>query len=131
MTTTAHNFEFTNDLPTSSGTTLVVRISAGRNRKRRILAQYAGQLRVPDYFGWNWDAFEECLRDLSWLVGIEHVVIVHRDVPFATSAENQQTYLSILQDRLNETQANAPSLRVIFPTSARQVVQNAIRQRLQ
>ncbi len=34
--------------------------------KPAFLEAFAGALRFPDYFGRNWDAFEECLRDLSW-----------------------------------------------------------------
>ena len=35
--------------------------------KAALLAVLAEQLRFPGYFGWNWDGFEECVRDLSWL----------------------------------------------------------------
>jgi hypothetical protein len=24
-------------------------------------------MRFPDYFGWNWNAFDECITDLEWL----------------------------------------------------------------
>lgn len=24
-------------------------------------------MRFPHYFGWNWDAFDECITDLEWL----------------------------------------------------------------
>ncbi|WLB85164.1 barstar family protein [Bradyrhizobium elkanii] len=33
--------------------------------KAALLATLAAQLRLPDYFGNTWDAFEECIRDLS------------------------------------------------------------------
>ena len=29
--------------------------------------QFADALRFPEWFGHNWDAFADCLRDLSWL----------------------------------------------------------------
>jgi RNAse (barnase) inhibitor barstar len=32
----------------------------------------------PDYFGHNWDAVDECLRDLSWLPAEGYVLVVRR-----------------------------------------------------
>ncbi len=29
----------------------------------------------PDYFGHNWDAFEECIRDLGWAPASEYVAL--------------------------------------------------------
>ncbi|PZT70468.1 hypothetical protein DN402_13085 [Streptomyces sp. SW4] len=32
-----------------------------------VFAQFYEHLRLPDYFGWNWDALRDCLQDLHWL----------------------------------------------------------------
>ena len=29
----------------------------------------------PDYFGNNWDAFEECIRDMSWINAKGYMVV--------------------------------------------------------
>lgn len=34
--------------------------------KADLLSRSAEALRFPSYFGYNWDAFEECLNDMSW-----------------------------------------------------------------
>jgi hypothetical protein len=44
--------------------------------KAGFLRAFAGPLHFPAYFGHNWDAFEECLTDLSWLPARGHVLIV-------------------------------------------------------
>ncbi len=39
----------------------------------------AGAFRFPDYFGNNWDALDECLRDLDWLSGENGYVLIVRN----------------------------------------------------
>lgn len=119
MTDDARSFQFSDDIPAdSNGSALIVRIPARLNRKRKLLAEYARQLRLPGYFGWNWDAFEECLRDLTWLEGITQVTIFHRDVPFANSPDLQEIYLSILRDRVREHFPGSKPVAVVFPVAA-------------
>uniref|UniRef100_A0AAU2VK54 Barstar family protein n=1 Tax=Streptomyces sp. NBC_00008 TaxID=2903610 RepID=A0AAU2VK54_9ACTN len=33
-------------------------------------------LKFPEYFGWNWNAFYDCLRDLQWLSSDYHVLVI-------------------------------------------------------
>jgi RNAse (barnase) inhibitor barstar len=33
-------------------------------------------LQFPYYFGENWDAFEECITDLSWIDGVSYLLMV-------------------------------------------------------
>lgn len=126
MTAEPTGFHFSDDRPAANNATLIVRIPAKLNRKRRLLAEFARQLRLPNYFGWNWDAFEECLRDLTWLDGIQEVVVVHRDVPFTASQEQRAIYLSILKDRMDWKHTGCPRFRVEFPDSSRSDVQRAL-----
>jgi RNAse (barnase) inhibitor barstar len=35
--------------------------------KQELLRAFADSFGFPDYFGYNWDALEECIRDLAWL----------------------------------------------------------------
>ena len=39
----------------------------GRNceTKSSLFSEFAGRLNFPDYFGRNWDAFDECMQDLQ------------------------------------------------------------------
>ncbi|MEV5566931.1 barstar family protein [Streptomyces sp. NPDC052196] len=37
---------------------------------------FYSSLKFPEYFGWNWDAFYDCLRDLQWLSAEYHILII-------------------------------------------------------
>ncbi|MFD9036316.1 barstar family protein [Streptomyces sp. NPDC059567] len=41
-----------------------------------VFQEFYEGLRLPDYFGWNWDALSDCLRDLTWLPADRYVPIV-------------------------------------------------------
>lgn len=128
MTVHVSDFEFANE-PAAASRDLcdgvcVVRIPAGLTRKRQLLATLAKSLRFPSYFGGNWDAMDECFRDLSWLANVKTLVLIHADLPCAANPATAATYLAILRDRLQDATANRRlQLRVIFPQAARPVLE--------
>ena len=101
---------------------LVVRIPAGIRSKQKLLGILADRLRFPGYFGWNWDALEECLNDLSWLGDGQRVAIVHEDLPFGAGGEHRQTYLQVLASAA----ARNEELAIIFATRDRVAVLAAL-----
>ncbi|HEX5503934.1 MAG TPA: barstar family protein [Thermomicrobiales bacterium] len=54
--------------------------------KAGFLRACAGALALPGYFGRNWDALEECLRDLSWAPAPGYVILYDRAAPFIRHA---------------------------------------------
>lgn len=96
---------------------LVVRIPAKARGKEKLLSVLAAKLRFPSYFGHNWDALEECLRDLSWLREQSRVVIVHEAFPFSAAGDSLATYQSILADAVavHRQRGTPPLLEVVFP----------------
>lgn len=79
----------------SSMDSLQIRIPAGLRSKQKLLGIFAKKLHFPAYFGWNWDALEECLRDLTWLPAEQAITVVHESLPFGDT-ENRRIYLAIL-----------------------------------
>ena len=74
-------------------------------------------LHLPWYFGRNWDALDECLRDLSW-ISQRRVVIVHQDLP-CMDPQTLTTYLDVLLYCINDWGPEEEhELTVTFPTES-------------
>ncbi|KNB53111.1 hypothetical protein AC230_10465 [Streptomyces caatingaensis] len=41
-----------------------------------VFGQFWEKFRFPDYFGWNWSALLDCLRDLNWLPADRYMVVI-------------------------------------------------------
>lgn len=74
---------------------VLVRVPFGITDKYELLKSLGTQLRLPEYFGFNWDALDECLADLSWLEK-EPIVIWHDDLPLSSNSKESTQYVRIL-----------------------------------
>ena len=50
---------------------------AGVRQKEDFLRAASKALQFPAYFGSNWDAFEECITDLSWLEADGYALLIY------------------------------------------------------
>jgi hypothetical protein len=71
-----------------------------RGRKSRTSAAFfdeaAAALQFPEYFGENWSAFEDCLRDLCGVHPVPHLVFINQSsVLLADEPEMLQVLLDI------------------------------------
>jgi RNAse (barnase) inhibitor barstar len=94
---------------------VIVRVAQNVTSKKVLFATFATSLNFPDYFGENWDAFEECLRDLSWLPnGL--VVVKHNDVPLINDIQDVKIYLAILRKAVDRwSTSGGHQLSIVFP----------------
>jgi RNAse (barnase) inhibitor barstar len=62
---------------------MVIYVDIGHaHDKEGFLADASRAMRFPDWFGGNWDAFADCLKDLSWLQAKGWVVILEKSKHF-------------------------------------------------
>ncbi len=85
----------------------VVTLSPDLASKAELLAALQRELPLPDYFGHNWDALDECLGDLPPGATL---VLRHVAIP-ALSGDDLATYLGVLAD------AAGDGFVVVFPAS--------------
>src|ERR1043165_2422103 len=72
----------------------VCRIPSGISNRSMLFNTYFEQGMLPEYFGSNWDAFDESLCDFTWLKQY-CVIIIHDDIP-SLDPDNLRVYLEIL-----------------------------------
>lgn len=65
------------------------------------------------YFGANWDALRDCLRDLSWIAE-DKIVVVHEDLP-ALPEPDIEIYLEILSEAVDDWAGDSKEFAVVFP----------------
>lgn len=66
---------------------------------RSLHSEIGAALQFPPYYGENWDAMDECIRDLSWMPAPSYLIVV-LDVGEILPADEDsfRTFLSILSD---------------------------------
>lgn len=92
-------------------------------RKEDLFAAYDAGMTFPWYFGNNWDAFNDCIKDRSWIPN-QRVLVRHCDLPLASKPSDLRIYLEILTDAVLERNVQkgphvprAPALIVLFPAA--------------
>ena len=97
---------------------LVVRIGADISTREQLFDRFAVELGLPDYFGGNWDAFDEALRDLHW-VESRRVVISHEGIP-RLPEDVLRTYVEILARAVEDWKRDADQHEIVvaFPADA-------------
>lgn len=109
------NFEYCSDpCQSESKNDLIVEIPLIINSKADLLEVFRTSLNFPDYFGKNWDALNDMLRDLSWL-GVDSVIVTHSEIPDLPEPDLRK-YLSILHDVVDSwKKADGIVFKVVFP----------------
>lgn len=97
--------------------------------KTELLALLAKGLGFPDWFGHNWDALVDLLRDFSWSEENSSLAVVHDGLPANLARSDLATYLEILSDAATAARVTAPArprLLVSFPPAARAEVERLL-----
>jgi RNAse (barnase) inhibitor barstar len=88
--------------------------------KDDLLRAIAAALRFPDYFGMNWDALLDCLRDLAERVPADgHVLFVHAgDALWRTGLPWTGQFLEIWLAAAEEAAHDGNPLHLVFVSGA-------------
>lgn len=98
------------------------------NGKEDLFKKLYDALKLPAYFGFNWDALSDCLNDFHW-INQRQVVLVHDDVPNLDAA-TFDVYMDVLFDAVQSWQKDEEHfLQIVFPQKAEDIVKPYYRHR--
>ena len=123
-------FEFTSDIASLKRKSVrVLEVPMELSDKDALFRWYADALDMPEYFGANWDALDECLRDLSW-VKERRLVLFHRDVPLAANLKDRNNYVEVLANAATDWKPGEDhELVVAFDPACELKLRTTIRER--
>ncbi len=100
----------------------VARVAKNVFDTRELITSAGTGLRFPRFFGKNFDAFWDCVRDLD--IGERHVVILHQDVPNIPD-EDLAVWVELLRDAALYWREHEEEhiLAVWFPLDAREKIE--------
>lgn len=89
------------------------------SNKAEFLHACAKAMDFPDYFGANWDAFEDLLTDLEWIAADRYLVLYSDPEAFAQQdAAEWSTAVDILQGAVEYWAETETPLYVVFNTTS-------------
>ena len=87
--------------------------------KESFLRMAAAAMNFPDYFGRNWDAFEECITDLEWIEKRPRVLIYDHVSTFLEQSQKEWGIASgILADAAEESKKTKTPLYILLRHAA-------------
>jgi RNAse (barnase) inhibitor barstar len=90
-----------------------------------LFSKLSNVLKFPDYFGDNWNALYDCLRDFNWIEK-EGIALIHTEMP-NLSEEGLKTYVEILFDTVQDWKEDEEHyFKVIFPEETEQTIKKLI-----
>jgi len=105
--------------------TFTARVAGNIRTSQQLFELLYGLLKLPGYFGFNWNALFDCLRDFHWIAE-RNVAIVHDDLP-KLPKEEMRTYLEILRDAIVDWKlGEIHSLQVVFDEKDRSCIQEVM-----
>lgn len=96
------------------------------NSKERLIKELGNKLRFPDYYGLNWDALSDCLRDFHW-INNRNIVLVHDEIPNLDELD-WRTYIHILINAIESwEEEGGKRFEVVFPKNFSDLIAEYLR----
>src|SRR5262245_822619 len=86
----------------------------GIKTEEQLFRELSSKFEFPPYFGYNWNAVYDCLRDFHWIKQ-KKILLIHDDFP-SLDQQALSIYLQVLRDAANDwSQTEEHTFEIVFP----------------
>lgn len=118
-------FKFINDPKSYNPESAFIIHLSNITSEEQLFNELNNKFKFPEYFGFNWNAVNDCLRDLHWIEQ-KNIALVHDELPGIDPTILKiylQTLLNIMQDWKDD---EIHCFEVVFPLTAEKLVTKLI-----
>jgi RNAse (barnase) inhibitor barstar len=111
-------YEFARSIQQAPGRQAIVRLIRGAKSRTAagLFDEFGAALQFPDYFGENWDALLDCLRDLEWLTADAYLLVVTEgELVLDREVKQFKTLVEVLAEAAEEWAKAEDSQGVVRP----------------
>lgn len=83
--------------------------------KQDVFQEFKDVFKIPSYFGYNWDALDECLNDLDWITADKYILIIKDFNNVKAQKKDIKLLIDIMLSVINEW-VNGRYYNSSFPT---------------
>ena len=118
------------DFPfTFNNLAFIVHLDSKVKNEDELFKNLSDKLFFPDYFGYNWDAVYDLLRDFDWIKQ-EEIVLIYDAIP-QLEEKTLRIFFQVLATAISDWETgprdNFHKLRVIFPTDSENSIKNLLK----
>jgi RNAse (barnase) inhibitor barstar len=70
--------------------------------KKSLFDEFCVAFKFPDYFGYNWDAFDECINDLEWLNSKSYILVISNFEQVKLDQPSYKIWLDVMRKAIKE-----------------------------
>jgi RNAse (barnase) inhibitor barstar len=120
-------FQSNSEIPKAGDDTVVGILPKGISDVKALFDGLYNVLSLPGYFGFNWNALLDCLRDFHWLTE-KTIILVHEEIP-QLPKDDLWEYLDVLFECINGCKENEDhELIVMFPEHSKDQINRILSQ---
>jgi Barstar (barnase inhibitor) len=96
-------------------------VRPGVSNVGQLMDAVAEAMKFPKYFGENWNALSDCMRDFHW-IDKKNVVLVHTDVP-SIELDDLSIYIDVLKGAVDDWKdTKEHELFIVFPALSKEKI---------